>query len=645
MSGIFGMVLLDGGQPRPADIQAMARELERRGPDGTHIWTEGNVAIGHTLLATTPEALVEILPLTDPDTGCTITADCRLDNREELIGELGLGEIDRVIGDGELILRAYLRWGEDCPVRLLGDFAFAIWDPRQEKLFCARDHMGMRQFIYHHGPGQLFVFASETEALLAHGDVPVTINEGRIGDFLDDLEGSDLESTFYEGLHRLPPAHSIRVTATGVALRSYWELRPQPQIALPSDNAYAETFLEIFTEAVRCRLRSAGPAGAMLSGGVDSGSVAAIAGRLLAAAGRGPLHCYSAVGPDPRTCAETRAIAISSALEGLTSHSIGEEDLVEMHGELRRAPPSSEPFDLQMPMIRAVYLAAHRQAMKIMLDGVAGDVVLVSGNRVAELARRCRFVEAIREAKAEERFWGPAWPARTALIGALWAAWAPNSVRRFRRQALDRISDIRIGRGGLISARFAAAIDLVARRSKYRAHSATGRVWDGASRAAAIKHPHLTAARERYDRVAAALGIEPRDPFMDVRVIEFCLSLPPEQLQSGGWPKLILRRAMRGILPEDVLWRRGKEHLGWAYSLSLLKHWSNAADHLQKDQSLLAPFVRWSALDARNQVSGKELDIAGRFKLLFLLTWLRRSSSRRPDVALNSGKEHAEGNA
>ena len=105
MSGICGVWAFDGGAP---DLDPLLAKLERRGPDGTNRWQDGPVALGHTLLATTPEALVEVLPLTEPDSGCTITADARIDNREELIAALDLAGETRVIGDGELILRAYL---------------------------------------------------------------------------------------------------------------------------------------------------------------------------------------------------------------------------------------------------------------------------------------------------------------------------------------------------------------------------------------------------------------------------------------------------------------------------------------------------------------------------------------------------------
>lgn len=135
MSGIWAILRLDGGPPEGAD--RMAARLARRGPDGQRAWQDGPIALGHALLATTPESLHESLPLRHEATGCVVTADVRLDNREELRTALGLP--DRMIGDGELILRAYLAWGECCPTRLLGDFAFAIWDPQPRRLLAARD--------------------------------------------------------------------------------------------------------------------------------------------------------------------------------------------------------------------------------------------------------------------------------------------------------------------------------------------------------------------------------------------------------------------------------------------------------------------------------------------------------------------------
>jgi len=570
MSGICGIWALGGGDP---DLGPVLAQLERRGPDGTHCWADGPVALGHSLLATTPEALVEVLPLTDPDHRCTITADARIDNRDELIAALDLGGETRTIGDGELILRAYLKWGEDCPTHLLGDFAFAIWDPRVPRLFCARDHMGMRQLIYHHAAGKLFAFATEAEAVIRHARVPKRINEARIADFLDDLEGIDFTSTFFEEVHRLPPAHILTLHAHGLTLRRFWQLTPVPELWLASDQAYADAFLVILTEAVRCRLRGAGPVGSMLSGGLDSSTVAAIGGRLRAAEGAGPLPTFSAVGPDPASCIETRCIRSVLSNPDLTGTTISYGDLADYRDDLAHSVETlADPFDGQMTLVRAMYLAAHRQGVKVVLDGVGADLALTNGNRIAQFMRRMRFDLAVAEARNETRFWGLGQRSSRLLLAAAWAGLVPRPLRLLRQGLIARKQDraVMAGKGNLAEA-FAAKTKLDQRRRLYRRHldavSPTGKDYQLRS----ITHPHTTAARERYDRIASAFAIEPRDPFLDLRVLRFCLSLPRAQLRSEGWTKVILRRAAAGLLPDDVAWRRGKDHLGGLFARTLIE--------------------------------------------------------------------------
>lgn len=642
MSGVCGIVKFDGGSIPVKEIAAMSSLLERRGPEGTSHWLGRQAAVGHSLLATTPEALIEQLPLTDATTGCVITADARLDNREELLLSLRLAREARVIGDGELILSAYLKWGEQCPKHLLGDFAFAIWDPRAQRLFCARDHMGMRPLLFHHQPGKLFVFASEANAVLAHAGVPKRINEGRIADFLDDLEGMDSTSTFFEEVFRLPPAHVLTVSSEGMSLLRYWELTAPPQINLPSDKAYAEAFLKVFTEAVRSRLRSAGPVGSMLSGGMDSGSITAVSAKLLAAEGRGPLQTFSGVGPDPATCIETRMIQSSTALPNIAPHFISHAELGDLQLALMDLPASGEPFDYQMTLIRAVYLKAHRQGIKVMLDGVAGDVALTSGNRVSQLIGQARILDAFREARGERRFWGPEWPTWKAFAHGVWGALAPRRLKDLKDEIRASVSDRRLGEAGLISTEFAKDINLPARRRHYRSHGSNAQTSNVEERRRSILHQHLFAARERYDRTASAYAVEPRDPFMDVRVLEFCLSLPNEQLQSRGWPKLVLRRAMRGLLPDSVRWRVGKEHLGWPFTLTLFSLWEGWSNDLESGKPLMERFIRVDMLGARNKGNGKALDRQQRFRLFYLLSWLRQSPPNRPATVSALGKSYAK---
>ncbi|SDT95922.1 asparagine synthase (glutamine-hydrolysing) [Pseudomonas pohangensis] len=619
MSGICGLFFLDGTTPQPGQIEAMSAPLQRRGPDGTHHYQDGPVALGHTLLATTPEALHESLPFLDPASGCCITADVRLDNREELLPALGLNEVSRVIGDGELLLRAYLQWGEACLQHLLGDFAFAIWDPRSQRLFAARDQMGMRQLIYSHVPGKLFAFASEPRAVLKAPGVPRRINEGRIADFIEDyLEPIDLTSTFFEEVYRLPPAHCLSVDASGLNIRRYWELQPQPLLKLDSDQAYVDAFLKVFTQAVKSRLRSAGPVGSMLSGGMDSGSVVAVATRLLQAAGSGPLQTFSAVGPDPESCIETRTIFESIKVPGIQPHLISWAEMQPDAEELLRLLKEvDEPFDAQMNLIRAVYLRAQRNGIKVMLDGVAGDVMLSYSDRIIQLLRSGHWLQAIRDARGEARFWGDGSGWLRPLLLYIRRAITPNWARRLRNRLRD---PSQVTPNPLMNPALAKRVNLAARVEQNRSHGLIERIDFARTRVNALSQSHLVVGRERYDRTAAALGIEPRDPFMDLRVVNFCLSLPGSQLESGGWPKILLRRAMQGLLPDAVRWRRGKQHLGWTFTTRLLDYCPDWKSSQPSDTEAINPWLKPNILDASGHIPAEPLEFE-RMMALFLTNW------------------------
>ena len=624
MSGICGVWAFDGGDP---DLNPVLAQLERRGPDGTRDWRGGPVALGHTLLATTPEALVEVLPLNNQASGCTITADVRLDNRDELIAALELDGETRTIGDGELILRAYLLWGEDCPTHLLGDFAFAIWDPRGPRLFCARDQMGMRQFNYCHLPGRSFAFATIDTALLALEAVPGAINEPRIADFIADLEDYDFTSTFFEHIHRLAPAHSMTVTSAGIRVRRYWTLTPGAVLDLPTDDAYAAAFLVVFTEAVRCRLRTARGLGAMLSGGLDSSSVVAVAAGLMSAAGKGPLRTISAVDPEASHCPETRAIHSVLTIGGLDPILVSKADF----GGKRDALVSEmdavrNPFEVNMTMLRSIYLAARDHQLNVVLDGGGGDVTLTSDNRIAALLREGRFRQAAAEAKAAQKFWNAPDSAAARLrelSAGAWVAFAPLAIRAaWRRARLSApLADLKPD--------YARRVDFPSRQRVADRHVSMRVRGDAARRAQAIGHPNLASGRERYDQVAGSFGIESRDPFMDLRLIQFCLSLPPEQLQDNGWPKLILRRAIDGMVPGEIAWRQGKEHLGGDFSLRLIETWPAWADSMRDQQSPLAYCIGQRTLD-NFRARGISTPTGETMRFFALDRFLRRYGSDRP---------------
>ena len=175
--------------------------------------------------------------------------------------------------DGALILRAYEAWGLDAPRRLIGDFAFLIWDPRHRRLVRARDNSGQRTLFYR-VDGRSFAAASEIHPLLQDPAVPLAPNEERIRDFLVPLNmmrnEKERPDTFYAGISSLMPGHFLVLDQAGLRLRRYWELGHVPEIRYKDDAEYAEHFLDVFRMVVGARLRTSRPLGAMLSGGLDS---------------------------------------------------------------------------------------------------------------------------------------------------------------------------------------------------------------------------------------------------------------------------------------------------------------------------------------------------------------------------------------
>jgi asparagine synthase (glutamine-hydrolysing) len=255
----------------------MIRAAEYRGPDGIASWSEEGSALAHLALHITPESIHEIQPLEDPEAGLVLVADARLDNRDDLIPALRqAGEMrHREPSDADVILASYRRWGTACPANLVGDFAFAIWDRRRRELFLARDPMGMRNLHLRAEPAR-FLFGTEVKQVLAARGVPDDIFRPAVAAFLAGGYGSP-EWTFHSGVERLQPGCALLARNDGTRRWRYWVPDADVRIRYRNADAYTDHFLDLMKSAVRTRLRSVRPAGILLSGGVDSGLIAATA--------------------------------------------------------------------------------------------------------------------------------------------------------------------------------------------------------------------------------------------------------------------------------------------------------------------------------------------------------------------------------
>lgn len=632
MSAIGGLLHTDGRTADHAALQRMLEAMAHRSPDGSMAWHEGPVALGHGELKALPEARSESLPLTEGD--LTITADVRLDNRDELIAALALGP--RPISDAALVLAAYRKWGEDCPARLLGDFAVAMWDGGRNRLFCARDHMGVKPFYYHSGAG-VFAFASEIKALFAFDGISVSLNEARIADYLAGMV-TDVQSTLYADVFRLPPHHSLTVAASGLELRSYWQLAPS--IPTPGDDL-VERFRDLFANAVRCRLVGPGRVGAMLSGGLDSSSIATVAAPLVSDMSGHPLATISAV--FDRTPAWNERPFIEAVLATCVfDPSFIESDDVAPFADLDRILVEQEGAFLApgLAISRQLYSAAAKRGIRVLLDGHGGDEVVSHGyGRLHELARAHRWFALWRESSGVSRTYGDsAWHvfrAYLSLYGPLRRLPFLRAASRVRRRLAGH-GNGRLASTEWINADLVARTDLAARYRAQRRSEAEATVSEQTRQEWFLSSGMVPHAFEVLDRAAAAAGVEPRYPFWDKRLVEFCLGLPSEAKLKDGWSRLILRRAMEDILPRAVQWRRDKLDFAPHLIRGMLAHHSHLLDEiLVEDSHGVGRFVDLGAVaaahrrvvDQQTAADGNDVQIV--WRTVVLAFWLRQMSPTR----------------
>lgn len=561
MSGIAGVFRLDGGPCERSDVERMIGGISHRGPDGVDVWTEGVAGLANAMLRTTPESEDERLPLIEG--GLVLVADARIDNRSALIGGLGLPPS---APDSAVILAAYRKWGERCPERLIGDFAFAVWDAGRRRLFLARDHMGVRPLVWFRSRS-IFAFASQERALLALAEVPRRLDEIAVADFLVAVL-EDTERTFYEGISRLPPHHSLTVTAddANARPRSFWELDASRELRLRADGEYEEAFRETFLEAVRVRLRSAGRVATELSGGLDSSAVTCAARNLCLEARVDPLTAFSIVFDEPGSDERTFIDAVVAS-GGIRSTKLGADDLLALRLDDMLSRQDGPFASLTVIMETALCARVAESGSRVLLDGFDGDVVVSHGlERLHHLLRRGRWGTLRSEVSAvAPRLGLSRWEAFRAH--ALAPA-APPALRWLWRRLHDRD---RPGwsMGAPADPTFAERVGLSARLAALER---------AAARARTAREEHrdelasgvLPAALEIRDRIGGAAGVELRHPFFDVRLVELCLSLPDDQKLRDGWTRSIQRRALAGIVPESILARTDKARINDALLVGLV---------------------------------------------------------------------------
>jgi asparagine synthase (glutamine-hydrolysing) len=536
VSGIAGIVLPGGQVVDERLLRRMAASLTYRGPDDVQTWNAGPIGFAHALLQTS-----ETPPGPQPATldHCVwITADARVDGRSELVRKLEAAGRKHVSpsDDSRLILHAYHVWGADCVEHLLGDFAFAIWDARSKRVFCARDQFGVKPFYYAEVDGGI-VFSNTLDCVRLHPGVGDALNELSVADFLLFGFNQDTTATAFERIRRLPPAHAMIGAADATRVRRYWAMPTDGRIRYRRSGDYIDHFIEVLRAAVDDRIRVNRPA-VWMSGGLDSTAVAATAQRVLA--GRGApfdLRAHTVVFDTLIPDHERRFAADAARAIGLTPHYVAADASPPFDGWRQPGFRTPEPID------EPYYVPRQLQELgadtRTVLVGDGGDEVfwrscvvdLVGAIPLLQLGAdmaRCVLLHRSRPAVG---------------VRAKLAAW--RGIARVPAPPPVWLNEDFVARWDL---RHRVALAATPPQPTHTLRPDAYR---------RLSSPAWPAYLESVDPGVTRVLVEHQWPFLDVRLVSFLMAVPPLP-----WcvDKRLLRVAMRGSLP-DALLRRPKSPL------------------------------------------------------------------------------------
>ena len=569
MTAIAGFWRFGGGSDVRESCARMLRGQGIYARDKPADHQDGEIALGRALWKILPEDIHDRRPLVGGDGGLVLVADARLDNRDTLCAELGIGA-GAPLSDAEIILRAAEAWGEDFVGRLLGDFAIALWNRKERRLLLARDFLGQRPLHYHRGDG-FFAFASMPKGLHALADVPYAPDPASSADFMVLMPQTG-PGTFFEGISRVEPGHVCIVDAGGLRSVPYWQPRLDT-LSLRSDADYAEALRERIDVAVARRLRGVGSvAGAHLSGGLDSSAVFSAAALQMRARG-GRLVAFTSV-PSRQAGVRDRSgsFANEGGLAALTASAYPEVEHVTVTAdETSPAAALDRHFFLyERPITNlsnigwwdAINDEAKARGLGVMLTGQAGNLTLshAGADWLPQLFASFHWLKLARIGLGLNRH---GWPAAR-IAGTALGPYLPRRgwdalLKLFRRKPQDLIAE------SCVNPELEPLLEERARDRGYDPRL-------GPRRGSA--ELRLTTLR-RYDPgnhnkgMLAGWGLDIRDPTADRELVEFCLRVPAEQFILGGVPRSLARRALRGRVPEPVLaeTRKGLQAADWYVAL------------------------------------------------------------------------------
>ncbi|WP_456277312.1 asparagine synthase-related protein [Bacillus sp. AK128] len=563
MSAIVGSINTGNLPINNEEINGLMSSLEKFPSDAVKMIREENYFLACSLQWITPESVEEELPYYSHMKKLAITSDAIIDNREELFESLQVKkEYRNNIPDSQLILLAYEKWGEESPKYLVGDFAFMIWDEKKQKLFGARDFSGART-LYYFSSHERFAFGTIIQPLLNLPYIKNEFNEEWLGEFLAipwNFESIDTSSTVYNNIKQLPPSHSITVVNGRVVIKRYCTFNLDKKIKLKSNSEYEEAFLDVFKTAVKSRLRTHRNVGAHLSGGLDSGSVSSIAANMLNG-NQKKLHTFSYIPVDgfkdwtPRSRVANEKPFIQSTVDYVGNiepnfYSFDEKN------------PYSEIDDwldtIEMPYkffensywLSGIYEKAYDKDIGVLLNGQRGNWTVSWGPATdfqALLFKQLKWTKLQREISLYSRNLG----VPKGRIGKLVRKKVISSIKnKFARTNDPNDSVFPM----MINPNFAEKLKVYTKLQEQNV-DLTGKSVTNSYEVRKLQFNNLyywNINGTYSTKLSLRYKVWDRDPTNDLRVINFCLSVPENQYVQNGIDRSLIRRATKGLLPDNI---------------------------------------------------------------------------------------------
>lgn len=547
MSALGGIYSRTGAPLDRRSLEQLADGLEGLGPDGEVLEVLSPVAMLFRPFHTDRESRRTRQPVVTSD-GLLLAWNGRLDNRRELEPDLRDTLPDGAL-EVDVVLSAYRRWGTGAFARLIGDFAVSLWDPAQHCLILGCDAFSVRP-LYYHASQKFVVWSSRSRSVLSASALVPDVDEEFVAGFLTSSEPSS-HSPFSQ-VRMLPPGHLLRVTSNDLRLIRYWQPDPGRQIRYRSDSEYEDHFRETFRQAVACRMRADGPVYADLSGGLDSSSIVCVGDEVLAAgqAEAPALRTVSWVYDEAVTSDERHFIRVVEEMRGKSGFHVRDEE----HRILSPLPLSFRP---DYPHGQLAFVARNNalasrmveEGARVLLRGFAGDQVFWAGvggspMELADLVVRGRFLKVVSSCHRWSR------TLQSPFLETLWR----GGVHPLLPQSLRARTQDRYPLESWFEPSFAARMRL--RDRVLGVPDDVGfRLPSSRLKYALIRE----ASRDIGWELFATTGcVETRFPFLDRRLVEFSLAVDLEQLLRPGETRSVMRRALRGTLPEEVRLRRSK---------------------------------------------------------------------------------------